>query len=142
MLLGAHARFHCRLCELPRPEHVRDYFRWRNEDAHRNALNAHCLWMLRKQGRAAAEATAKPEGMSVAEKNELLFESGINFNDLPVWQKRGIGLTGGTVEKEAINRETGEPVIARRRAVEVNHDLPTRDAYSESTMELMGARAG
>jgi tRNA(His) 5'-end guanylyltransferase len=27
-----------------------------------------------------------------AEKNELLFQYGINFNDLPAWQKRGAGI--------------------------------------------------
>jgi tRNA(His) 5'-end guanylyltransferase len=25
-------------------------------------------------------------------KNELLFQHGINFNDLPTWQRRGVGL--------------------------------------------------
>jgi len=30
--------------------------------------------------------------MSIAGKNELLFQHGVNFNDLPLWQKRGIGL--------------------------------------------------
>src|SRR6266542_2153286 len=40
LLLGAVAAFDCRICELPNAELVRDYFRWRNEDAHRNALNA------------------------------------------------------------------------------------------------------
>lgn len=139
LLLGAHACFDCRLCELPRAEHVRDYFRWRNEDAHRNALNAHCYWTLRKQGIGATQATATLEGMSVAEKNELLFQNGINFNDLPAWQKRGIGLTWGIVEKDATNLQTGEPVIAKRRTIEVNYVLPARDAYSAFIMDLLGS---
>ena len=40
--LGDHAAFDCRISELPSTDRVCDYFRWRNEDAHRNALNAHC----------------------------------------------------------------------------------------------------
>jgi len=85
LALGAHACFDARVCQLPTPELVRDYFRWRSEDAHRNALNAHCYWVQRKQGAGALQATKRLEGMSVAEKNELLFQNGINFNDLPSW---------------------------------------------------------
>src|SRR5581483_7379340 len=85
LLLGALASFDCRISQLPSVELVVDYFRWRNEDAHRNALNAHCYWLLRKQGQSIGDATAALRGMSVASKNELLFQNGINFNDLPLW---------------------------------------------------------
>jgi tRNA(His) 5'-end guanylyltransferase len=37
--LGAHAAFDCHISQLPNAGLVRDYFCWRNEDAHRNALN-------------------------------------------------------------------------------------------------------
>ncbi len=57
LLLGAVAAFDCRISQLPTAGLVVDYFRWRNEDAHRNALNAHCYWLLRKQGQAVNEAT-------------------------------------------------------------------------------------
>ena len=42
LLLGKVGVFDCRICQLPQQRHVIDYFRWRNEDAMRNALNAHC----------------------------------------------------------------------------------------------------
>ena len=48
--LNAMACFDCRISQLPTPELVVDYFRWRQEDATRNALNAHCYWLLRKEG--------------------------------------------------------------------------------------------
>ena len=83
ILLGAHACFDCRLSELPNVDLVVDYFRWRSEDAHRNALNSHCYWMLRKNGKSANEATDFLEGKSIAFKNELLFKHGVNFNDIP-----------------------------------------------------------
>ena len=51
--LGQSAVFDCRMVPLPTAERVRDYFLWRQEDAHRNALNAHCYWLLRKQGGSA-----------------------------------------------------------------------------------------
>ncbi len=80
------------ISQLPTKEDVVDYFRWRNEDAFRNALNAHCYWTLRKNGFTAKKATQSLEKQSVADKNELLFSYGINFNNLPKWQKRGVGL--------------------------------------------------
>ena len=36
------AAFDCRISQLPSLDLVVDYFRWRGEDARRNALNAHC----------------------------------------------------------------------------------------------------
>ncbi|MDR3322754.1 MAG: hypothetical protein LBS89_00920 [Zoogloeaceae bacterium] len=40
--LGGLASFDCRICTLPNIDRVVDYFRWRNEAAHSNALNPHC----------------------------------------------------------------------------------------------------
>lgn len=92
LLLGDIASFDCRVSQLPTIEHVADYFRWRNEDAHRNALNGHCYWLLRKRGDSVTEAMAALYKMPVAAKNELLFSAGVNFHDLPNWQKRDVGL--------------------------------------------------
>ena len=129
LLLGDHAAFDCRVCQLPTAELVRDYFRWRNEDAHRNALGAHCYWMLRKSGMDVAGATQKMIGMSVPEKNELLFRHGVNFNDLPNWQKRGTGLYWEDYEKPATNPKTGETVTSTRRRIKTDFDLPMREEY-------------
>jgi tRNA(His) 5'-end guanylyltransferase len=129
--LGAIAGFDCRICQLPASRHVVDYFRWRNEDAHRNALNAHCYWLLRKNGQSADAASSALLGMSVAAKNELLFQHGINFNDLPNWQKRGAGLYWQAVEKAGFNPLTNQKVVAWRRQIKRDLDLPMKDAYGE-----------
>ncbi len=131
VLLKDIACFDCRICQFPNLDLVVDYFRWRSEDAHRNALNAHCYWMLRKQNLTARQATKKLLGMSVAAKNELLFENGINFNDLPNWQKRGAGLYWETYEKTGVNPKTGEQKVATRNRININFDLTMKEAYSE-----------
>lgn len=112
LLLGDMGVFDSRICQLPNRQLVVDYFRWRNEDAHRNALNAHCYWSLRKEGISPQASDAKFVKMSVADKNEFLFQRGINFNDLPSWQKRGIGIYWEAYEKNAVNPKTGEAVKA------------------------------
>ena len=135
--LGAIGAFDCRISQLPTVDLVVDYFRWRNEDALRNALNAHCYWFLRKRGNGVGEATAALKGMSVAAKNELLYCNGINFNDLPSWQKRGIGLYWEEYERLADNPVTGETVSARRRRIRRDLELPTKDEYSMFLRKLI-----
>jgi tRNA(His) guanylyltransferase len=127
--LGALACFDCRVSQLPTEQNVIDYFRWRHEDAHRNALNAHCYWRLRSEGLGAAQATQQLSGMSTGDKNELLFQRGINFNELPLWQKRGIGVLWESYEKEGLNPKTGERTVVERRRLRTELELPMGDGY-------------
>ncbi len=128
--IGQVASFDCRISQLPRPQEVVDYFRWRNEDAHRNALNAYCYWTLRKKGSTARQATQQIVGLSVADKNELLFQEGINFNNVPQWQKRGVGIYWQTIEKEGFNPKTQQKTVVKRQQLHVNTELPMKEAYS------------
>ncbi len=129
--LGQAVSFDCRISQLPTPELVVDYFRWRNEDASRNALNAWCYWTLRKDGLTEQQATERLLGLTVAEKNELLFQYDINFNDLPSWQKRGVGLYWEQYDKRAFNPVTNQEVIASRRRIRSEYNLPMKDDYGD-----------
>ncbi len=136
LLLGDLAAFDSRICELPSIELVRDYFRWRNEDASRNALNAHCYWSLRREGMDQEQATNHLLRLSVSAKNELLFQRGVNFNDVPTWQKRGTGLYWETYEKPSLNPHTGASVTAERRRLKIDFELPMKDEYSALVVRL------
>ena len=135
--LGRPAAMDCRMVPLPTAERVQDYFQWRQEDAHRNALNSHCYWMLRKEGESTRSATERLEGQSVSYKNELLFSRGINFDKLPSWQKRGIGVYWDSVQKEGLNPVTGKTETTSRRGLRVDYELPVRDAYSAFIADLL-----
>lgn len=137
--LGRHAAFDARVCQLPRADDVLDYFRWRQEDAHRNALNAHCYWLLRGLGLDDDAATRRLQGVSVAARNELLFQHGINFNELPAWQRRGIGARWTDDDTPAHDPRTGEAVTASRRRLELMLDLPMRDDYDALLRALIAA---
>ena len=137
MKLGQPGIFDCRMVPLPTVERVQDYFQWRQEDAHRNSLNSHCYWMLRKQGKSVGEATKMLEGQSVAFKNELLFQNGMNFDKLPSWQKRGMGVYWETYEKQGFNPVTGKTETAERRALKVDEEIPIREEYSEFIANLL-----
>ena len=68
--------------------------------------------------------------MNCGLKNELLFENGINFNDIPNWQKRGVGLYWEVYQKPCINPQNDSEVIANRRRIKVDYDLPMKEEYS------------
>lgn len=137
LALGRVATFDCRIVPLPNAEKVRDYFLWRQEDAHRNSLNSYCYWTLRKEGKSVQEATAMLEGQSVSFKNELLFSKGINFDKLPSWQKRGIGIWREQYEKEGFNPIKKEKEIAVRNRLKVEYELPLGAAYGDLIEEFL-----
>lgn len=138
LILGNMAVFDCRISQLPTVDLVVDYFRWRQEDAHRNALNAHCYWMLRKGGDSAGTATQKLEGLSVGDKNELLFQLGqMNFNDLPPWQKRGVGCLLQSYATAGVNPISGEASQGTRTQVSVELNLPMKEHYREFVLKRM-----
>ena len=139
-LLGLPAAFDCRISQLPDQKLVVDYFRWRMEDAHRNCLNSHCYWMLRKQSIEAGEAAKQLLGMSVAAKNELLYQNGINFNDLPVWQKRGIGFYWQMIPKDGFNPHTGKSVTTERQAVTVDFAIPWADRFDKFLLNVIDSQ--
>ncbi|WP_216701566.1 hypothetical protein [Gloeothece verrucosa] len=107
-------------------------------DAHRNALNSHCYWTLRKNGYTVGQATSKLEKLSISAKNELLYQqAGLNFNDLPNWQKRGVGLYWEIYQKEGVNPLTGETVLVTRKRLFVDMELPMKDEYSDFVRKLI-----
>ena len=135
--LQAVASFDCRVCQLPTEQHVVDYFRWRHEDAHRNALSAHCYWQLRQEGASPQDAAERLSGVSASAKNELLFQRGINFNDLPLWQKRGIGVRWELYEKQGRDPRTDASVTVQRRRLATDMELPMGDDYDSLIRNIL-----
>jgi tRNA(His) guanylyltransferase len=136
-LMGTLAVFDCRIIPLPNDELVVDYFRWRAEDAGRNTLNAWCYWKLRENGFSIVNATKQLEGKSVAEKNEILFQCGINCNELPAWQKRGVGLFYSSAERKSINPKTNDEITTFRNRLHMEEELPKGEAYNLLIKELL-----
>jgi len=134
---GAAVAFDGRACLAPQDEQVIDYFRWRQADAARCALNGWCYWTLRKSGQGVAEATRALEGKDPASKNELLFQNGINFNDLPLWQRRGSGIYFRKVPHTGHDPIRDVSVQTTRRRVWVDRELPMGEGYAGLIAALM-----
>ena len=62
---------------------------------------------------------------------------GVKFNDLPPWQKRGMGFYRIKEEKEGYNPLSGESVITLRSRIHTEMELPINDAYEELLIRLM-----
>lgn len=120
---------------------VADYFAWRQADAARTALSTWCYWTLRHAGRTARQVTADMKGASTARQNELLYQHGVNFNDIPHWQRRGTGLHWQDYQKAGRDPRTGIQTTATRRTLHVNDTLPVKDEYRALVTQILITQA-
>jgi tRNA(His) guanylyltransferase len=111
------------------PSHVVDYFRWRQTDAERCALNGWCYWTLRKAGKQPDEAMTLFDRKSPLDKIELLRQHSIDYDALPTWQRRGSGLYWETIEKVGYDPVQRQERIGLRRRVKVDEALPLKEVY-------------
>ena len=141
LALGRAAAFDARLSVLPGREQVVDYFRWRMNDAARCCLNGHAYWLLRRQGLSARATAQRLLGMGRADKHELLFQYGVNFDALPTWQKRGFAVYW--VERERVGRNplTGEVTLTTRRELHTDEQLPWKDDYERALGRLLAGHS-
>lgn len=131
------AVFDCRLSPLPDRDAVVNYFHWRQEDSHRNSLNSHCYWLLRKLGHSAPDAHDRMAGESNAHKLQLLSSNGIHYDKLPLWQIRGVGIYRINEQKEGYNPITKQNTSYSRRTLFLEKELPTGEPYAELIRALI-----
>jgi tRNA(His) guanylyltransferase len=134
---GEPAHFDSRVWVGAGPLDVLDYFSWRQADAARSALNGWCYWTLRKDGKSRQQATKALQGANAAAKNELLYQHGVNFNEVPAWQRRGVGLWWETFERPGYDPQRGVAVTTTRRRVREERDLPMKEPYREFLAQLI-----
>lgn len=76
------------------------------------------------------KVTSKLNKQGNSFKNELLFQRGINYNELPNWQKRGTGLFFNTITREGFNPKTNEKTLVKRRDLITDFNIPLGEEYS------------
>jgi len=138
---GAVASFDARIILAATDDQVIDYFRWRQADATRCALNGWCYWTIRKAGQSVQQATKALDGASVGDKNEMLFQHGINFNNVPLWQRRGCALYWEEYAHQGHNPILNQPVMTTRRRIKVDRELPMSDEYTTFMQGFVTASA-
>ncbi|HEU5368379.1 MAG TPA: tRNA(His) guanylyltransferase Thg1 family protein [Ktedonobacterales bacterium] len=134
---GESVCFDSRLCVCPTMQEVTDYFRWRQSDAERCALNGWAYWTLRKDGLSEQKASDMLGKQPPEFKRTLLLQHSIEWSNLPHWQRYGTGLYWEAYEKEGYNPLTGERIMAQRRKINVDEALPVRSDYTQLLQYLV-----
>lgn len=104
--------FDCRVWNLPNIEEATNAFLWRELDATKNAINgaASCYY---RHGDLMNK--------SCAEKQEMLFKKGVNFNDFPAYFKRGTYIQKKEVLRKFSAKELD--VLPKNHEARKNSDL-------------------
>lgn len=81
--------FDSRVVLYPTIDVIRDYLCWRQADTHINCLYNYTLCALERSGVDPTTATEQLRHTFSADKNEILFKFGINYNMLPASHRKG-----------------------------------------------------
>lgn len=128
---GNPAVFDARISQLPNELLLYDYFKWRQEDSINNCLNGYCYWTLRENGRKAKQAQSELLTLNTRQKEDLLFDLKVNYNRVPLWEKRGFSVFWETYEKEGFNPKTNQTIKTERRKISVDYNIPTGYDYED-----------
>ena len=116
-------------------EDILKYFKWRQDESWRNCVNSHGISYL-KTKYPNNEANDKIKGMKLNEIHELLFQNGINLNDIETYKKRGIGIYRKDKKVEGFNKKENKNQISYRSYVYTDWELPI---FSEDFFKNIGA---
>ncbi|WP_353619884.1 tRNA(His) guanylyltransferase Thg1 family protein [Methanobacterium sp. CWC-01] len=107
-------------------EMVVKYFQERQSEAWRNCLNGYAYWTLRKEHsyQKTVQILRKQKSKDL---HDLLFKRGININEVPSWQRRGLGIYRRDVEVEGYNPLKEKKVVSIREKAFVDWELPLFD---------------
>ena len=102
---------------------VLDYFRWRQDESWRNCINSYGITYLQSKY-SNNEANDKINGLKSNEIHELLYQNGINLNDVETYKKRGIAVYRKNKKVVGFNKKENKEQISYRSYVYVDWEIP------------------
>lgn len=117
-------------------EIVVDYFKGRQDEAWRNCLNGYAYWTLRKEY-GKKEATQILDKKKSEEIHEILFKRKINVSEVPIWQRRGVGIYRRKISVEGYNPIEQEYVSSYRWKPFADWELPIFNEEFFSSKEII-----
>ena len=99
------------------------YFKWRQDESWRNCVNSHGIHYM-KSKYSNSQANDKINGMKLNEIHELLFQNGINLNDVETYKKRGIAIYRKHKKVEGFNKKKNKNQISYRSYVYTDWEVP------------------
>ena len=104
-------------------EDILKYFKWRQDESWTNCVSSHGISYL-KTKYPNNEANDKINGMKLNEIHELLFQNGINLNDIETYKKRGIGIYRKNKKVVGFNKKENRNQTSYRSYVFTDWELP------------------
>jgi tRNA(His) 5'-end guanylyltransferase len=105
-------------------EDVPGYLRWRQSEAWRNHMQSYGFYTLVKEGVPEMEASKRMYGMKFEDIHEMMWRRGVNLNDTPAWQRKGVFIYKKAIEKEGYDPVKKKKVAVKRSEVEELWDPP------------------
>ena len=99
------------------------YFKWRQDEAWRNCVNAYGIHIL-KSKYGDKTANEKIKGLKSSDIHELLFNEGINLNDVDNWKKRGIAIYKQDKEIVGYNKKENKNQVSYRSFLFEDFEIP------------------
>lgn len=115
-------------------ENILEYFRWRQDESWINCVNSHGISYL-KSKYPNNVANDKINGMSLSDIHELLFENGINLNDVETYKKRGIGIYRKNKKVVGFNKKENRSQTSYRSYIHIDWEIPK---FSEEFFKQIG----
>ena len=108
------------------------YFKWRQDESWRNCVNSHGIYYL-KSKYSNSVANDKINGMNLNDVHELLYQNGINLNDVDTYKKRGIGVYRKNKKVVGFNKKENKEQTSYRSYVYTDWELPifTEEFFKE-----------
>ncbi len=107
-------------------EEIVNYFRWRQDEAWRNCINSYGYWSLKMEFPTKI-AVNKLKKLKSSDIHDLLFKKGINLNDVPNYQKRGIAIYKKKKLINGINPKTKSKESSFRKFLFIDKKLSMFD---------------
>eukprot|EP00388_Colpodella_angusta_P005283 GDKJ01016448.1.p1 GENE.GDKJ01016448.1~~GDKJ01016448.1.p1 ORF type:complete len:341 (-),score=79.85 GDKJ01016448.1:100-1122(-) len=151
--------FDGRVVCYPTDQNLRDYMSWRQVDCHINNLFNTTFWTLvnelesefkainpeesaaKRSSRARAEAQQKLLPTFSADKNEMLFQRGINYNNLPPVFKKGTILVRemSKRQKERLEKKKKAKELAAKAKLKDSTNVPPPEPSEKPSVEELKA---
>jgi len=104
---------------------VIEYLAWRQLQCFRNCLNCYAHYSLIEKGYSPKEVAESLRGLKAESLLEIISRvKGVRLNDIPLWQRRGVLLYWEEFHKIGRNPLTGDNVLAIRRKLKEEWNLP------------------
>lgn len=106
------------------PEEIPEYLAGRQAETWRNHMQSYGFYTFVSEGMGEKEAAAKMKGMKFEDIHELMWQRGVNLNETPGWQRKGVFIYRKKTTREGYNPIKGEKVSVERREVVEDWDPP------------------